>query len=71
VKPTLQSVAAVEWQFVNRDRLVIRYEFASGRWSGEVEPYDDASGTFGAGPFANRHDPKLLQRRATRTTFST
>jgi hypothetical protein len=36
-----------EWQLADPDRIVIRYEFASRRWSGTVEPYDDETGTFG------------------------
>jgi hypothetical protein len=47
VEPAAQSAAAVEWRLADRDRFVIRYEFASRQWSGQVEPYDDATGTLG------------------------
>jgi len=47
VKPSSQSDAAAEWRVVDRDRLVIRFEFASRQWSGTVEPYDDTAGAFG------------------------
>jgi hypothetical protein len=47
VKPAAQSAAAAEWRIFDRDRIVIRYEFASRRWSGQVEAYADATGKFG------------------------
>jgi hypothetical protein len=47
VKPYLQSAAVAEWRVLDRDRMVIRYEFAARRWSGEVEPFDDRTGRFG------------------------
>ena len=36
MKPATQSAAAVEWRLADRDRFVIRYEFASRQWSGSV-----------------------------------
>jgi hypothetical protein len=42
VKPAAQSAAAVEWRL--SDRFVIRYEFASRQWSGQVQSYEDATG---------------------------
>jgi hypothetical protein len=47
VTPSAQSAAAAEWRILDRDRIVIRYEFASRRWSGEVEPLDDHTGRLG------------------------
>ena len=47
VTPSAQSAAAAEWRILDRDRIVIRYEFASRRWFGEVEPFDDQTGRFG------------------------
>jgi hypothetical protein len=32
---------------VERDRIVVRYEFASRKWSGYVEPFHDLTGKFG------------------------
>jgi hypothetical protein len=45
VKPAAQSAAAVEWRL--SDRFVIRYEFASRQWSGQVQSYEDATGELG------------------------
>jgi hypothetical protein len=36
ITPTHQSAAAAEWRFDDRDRFVIRYEFASRLWFGSV-----------------------------------
>ena len=47
IRPSSHSAAAVEWRILDRDRLVIRYEFASRRWSGQVEPLDDRTGRLG------------------------
>jgi hypothetical protein len=47
VKPAAQSATAAEWRIVDRNRIVIRYEFASRRWSGQAEAYADATGKFG------------------------
>ena len=47
VKASVENAAFAEWRLPERDRLVVRYEFASRQWSGHVEPYDDLTGTFG------------------------
>jgi hypothetical protein len=47
VKPTIENAAFAEWRLPERDRLVVRYEFANRRWSGYVEPFDDRTGEFG------------------------
>ena len=47
VKPSVENAAFAEWRLPERDRLVIRYEFASRQWSGYAEPYNDLTGEFG------------------------
>jgi hypothetical protein len=42
-----QNAAFAGWRILERDRIVIRYEFASRQWSGYVEPFDDRTGKFG------------------------
>jgi len=58
VKPTVENAAYAEWRLPERDRLVIRYEFASRQWSGSVEPFDDLTGEFG-----ERRDLSSAQNR--------
>jgi hypothetical protein len=62
VKPCSQSAAAVEWRIIDRDRIVIRYEFASRRWFGEVEPFDDQTGRFGEASELAPEQIETLQR---------
>jgi hypothetical protein len=47
VKPSVENAAFAEWRLPGRDRLVVRYEFASRQWSGYVEPFDDRTGKLG------------------------
>jgi hypothetical protein len=47
IAPTHQSPAEAEWRFDDRDRFMIRYEFASRLWFGSVEPLNDHTGVFG------------------------
>jgi len=47
VNPAVENAAFAEWRLAERDRIVVRYEFASRQWSGYVEPYDDLTGVFG------------------------
>jgi hypothetical protein len=47
VKATVENAAFAEWRLPERDRFVIRYEFASRQWSGCVEPFNDLTGEFG------------------------
>ncbi len=47
VKASVENATFAEWRLLECDRLVIRYEFASRQWSGQVEPYDDLTGKFG------------------------
>ena len=44
---SISRAVAVECRITERDRILIRYEFASGQWSGDVEPFDDRTGRFG------------------------
>jgi hypothetical protein len=45
--PFCASEALAEWRGVDRDRMVLKYDFVNRRWSGEVEPFDDQTGRFG------------------------
>jgi hypothetical protein len=47
IKAAVENAAYAEWRLPERDRLVIRYEFASRQWSGYVEPFSDRTGEFG------------------------
>jgi hypothetical protein len=42
-----QSAAEAEWRFSDGDRFVIRYELASRRWFGSIEPFNDHTRAFG------------------------
>jgi hypothetical protein len=45
--PSAQSEALAEWRGVDRDRMVLKYDFVNRRWSGEVEPFNVLTGRFG------------------------
>jgi hypothetical protein len=64
VKPAIENAAFAEWRILERDRIVIRYEFASRQWSGYVEQLDDRTGKFG-----DRRDLATAQIETIKTFF--
>ena len=47
VKPAIENAAFAERRILERDRIVIGYEFAPRQWFGYVEPFDERTGKFG------------------------
>jgi hypothetical protein len=62
IAPTHQSAAEAEWRFSDGDRFVIRYEFASRRWFGSVEPFNDHTGAFGPSQDLSERQIETLRR---------
>ena len=55
-----ESAAEAEWRFSDSD--VIRYELASRRWFGSVEPFNDHTGAFGRSQDLSQVQIEMLRR---------